>query len=563
MKTMKKLASMLMAVIMMLSLTVTAFAAEPTGSITIQNSETVSVAGKTFAAYKVMDATFVDVNDVKKGVAYTVPAELADFYAGRYTLTKTSPTFDEDVTAKIAAEADLNAFAKDVLAAAKNANVKPTEATAGEAAQEIKIANLKFGYYVIEDKGAATPISALVLDTTTRDAKVTIKADKPAIDKKIDGANDTDPSTDGKVESNNAAIGDKVPYELTSKVPNMTGYTKYFYIVHDTLSKGLAFNNDVVITVDGQKLSKETDYTVSQEVLESGETAVKIVFNDFYNKYKDKTGKEIVIKYSATVDTDAVIGVEGNPNKVNLEYSHNPNITPEGENEPTPGDKENGVIGTTPDVITKTFVTGIKIIKTDVDGNRLEGAEFELKGTRLNTVLVKKDVFTKNSEGTYYKLKDGTYTETAPSDETTDKYESTTDKYVLETTEDKIVKAEEVHYKGVVGSDGVLRFEGLAAGEYEITELKAPNGYNLIKTPIKVTITCKVPGKVTENCTWEVTEPGQVVDGIIELTVVNKTGTELPSTGGMGTTMFYVIGGILVALAAVLMIVRKRMSLER
>ena len=562
MKTMKKLASMLMAVIMMLSLTVTAFAAGPTGSITIENSKTVSVAGKTFAAYKVMDATFVDVNDVSKGVAYTVPAELEDFYAARYELDKTAAAFDQDVTAKIAVEKDMNAFAKDVLAAAKAAKINPTRATAGEAAENVKIANLALGYYVIEDEGAKTPISALVLDTTTKDATVTIKADKPAIDKKIDGDKDTDPSTNGEVEMNNAAIGDKVPYILTSKVPDMTGYTKYFYIVHDTLSKGLTFNNDVEITVGGQTLSKDTDYTVSQTTLDNGETAVKIVFKDFYNKYKDNAGADIVIKYSATIDTDAVIGVEGNPNKVNLEYSHNPNLTPEGVDEPTPGDKENGVTGTTPNEITKTFVTGIKIIKVDEKGNKLEGAEFELKGERLNTVLVKKDVFTESPDGTYYKLKDGTYTKEAPSGND-DLYESTTTKYKLETKTEVIEKAQEVQYKGTVGHDGVLRFDGLAAGKYEITELKAPDGYNLIKTPIKVTIICNLPENGEGNCTWEVTEPGQVVDGIIELKVVNKTGAELPSTGGMGTTMFYVIGGILVALAAVLMIVRKRMSLER
>ena len=561
MKIMKKLASMLLAVIMVLSVSFTTFASGPTGSITIKDSDTVSVAGKTFAAYKVMDATFVDANDVSKGVSYTVPAELADFYAARYTLDKTSATFDQDVTAAIAKEADLNAFAKEVLAAAKTAGIVPTEVTAADSANSVKIANLKFGYYVIEDKGAKTPISALVLDTTTKDAVVTIKADKPALDKKIDGDHDTDPSTSGKTEANNAAIGDKVPYELTSRVPDMTGYTKYFYVVNDTLSKGLTFNDDVEIIIGGQKLTKDTDFTVTANKLPTGETEVKIVFKNFI-QYKTQKDAAVVIKYSATLNEDAVLGTAGNPNKANLEYSHNPNITPEGENEPTPDDKDKGVTGITPDEITKTFVTGIRIIKVDEQGNRLEGAEFELKGTRLNTVLVKKEVFTESPDGTYYKLKDGTYTETAPSGND-DLYESTTVKYQLETKTEKIVKSEEVHYTGVVGSDGVLRFDGLAAGEYEITELKAPDGYNLIKTPVKVTITCGLPENGEGNCTWEVTSPAKVNDGIIELKVENKTGTELPSTGGMGTTMFYVIGGILVALAIVFMIVKKRMSLER
>ena len=561
---MKKLLALALVLVFALSMTAVAFAAPAkTGSITINDSTTVSVSGKTFNAYKILDATLVDSTDASKGISYTVPAELADFYAKRYTLDAKADDFDVKVVEAIAKEEDKFEFAAAVLAAAKAAGVSPKSATAGDSVTSVTIDNLAIGYYVVEDKGAKTPISALIIDTTKPNVEVTIKAAKPSIDKKIDGNTDTDPSTKGEVESNNEAIGDKVPYIVKTSVPDMTGYKKYFFVVNDTLSKGLTFNDDVTITVAGKPLNKGTDFDVESAKLPSGETAVKIIFKDFYNKYKAQTNDEIVIKYSATLNEDAVIGTQGNPNKVNLQYSNNPNVTPHGDSQnpdkPAPEDKD--IIGTTPDMITKTFVTGVEIHKVDEKGNHLAGAEFEIKGTRLNTVLVKTNTFEKNPEGTYYLLKNGTYTQTVPSDETADQYASITDKYAETTKVEKITKSEEVSYKGTVGPDGVLRFDGIAAGEYEITELKAPDGYNLLKKPVKITITCNLPENGEGTCTWTVTEPGKIVgDGIVKLDIVNKTGSILPSTGGMGTTILYVVGGILVVGAAILLFVKKRTS---
>ena len=276
---MKKLTALLLALMMVLCVGLTAYASEPTGSITLKDSPTVSVAGKTFNAYKVMDATMIDPADPARGVSYTVPAEMADFYAGRYTLEKSAPDFNEKVVAGIAAEEDLFIFARDILAAAKEARIVPGTATASSDVHQVVIDGLPLGYYVIEDVGAAAPISALILDTAGN-VDVAIKADKPVIDKKIDGDADTDPSTEGLVDTNTAAIGDKIPYELTTKVPDMTGYRKYFFVVTDVLSKGLTFNNDVSITIDGQSLSSE-QFDVTFSTAESGETTVQIVFKNF------------------------------------------------------------------------------------------------------------------------------------------------------------------------------------------------------------------------------------------------------------------------------------------
>nr|WP_296010590.1 SpaH/EbpB family LPXTG-anchored major pilin [uncultured Blautia sp.] len=566
MKKMKKIASLLLALVMVLGMAVSTSAATETGSITIRDNSnsTVSVAGKTFNAYKILDVkSYTAGKGEEKGtVVYTVPTELKTFFQTRYNLTGNEGDFDAKVTEEISKEPDMFAFATAVLNAAKEANITPRTATAGEKAASVTIDNLPLGYYVVEDTGAATPVSALILDTTNPSVDIKIKADKPGIDKNIDGTKDTDDATTGDVKYNNAAVGDMVPYKLTSKVPDMTGYKKYYFVVNDTLSKGLTFNNDVTITVGNDTKEKNTDYTVTQTKNTDGTTSVEIVFKNFI-QYATNPGADITITYSATVNENAVIGVEGNSNKVKLIYSNNPNIDESGNQEDKPGDQS--PTGKTPDVETRTYVTDLELIKVDQDGVRLTGAEFQITGTKLNTVLVRKDVYTEDENGTYWKLKDGSYTTDDPGSEGMDesKYESTTTKYSKSVETEPIEKAENVNYTATVGTDGVLRFEGLSAGTYIITEIKAPAGYNLLTTPIEVTIGFTAPTAPSTDCTWTYTGTDAVNEtNTNQIIVVNRAGTELPSTGGIGTTIFYVIGGVLVAAAGVLLIVKKRMSKE-
>lgn len=576
MKNMKRIASVLLTLVMLAALAIPAMAAGETGSITINDAANVSVAGKTFNAYKILDLKMVGTD----GYVYTVPAAMKAFYLGRYTdLTGNEGDFDAKVVAKIKAETDLFAFAADALAAAKAANITPGTATAPDGAKSVTINDLPLGYYVVEDAGAATPISALILDTTNPNPSVTIKADKPSIDKNIDGTKDTDDATTGDVKYNNAAVGDEVPYKVTSKVPDMTGYTKYYFVVNDTLSKGLTFNDDVVIKIGSTALTKcshaseaahTSCYTVTSTKNADGTTSVEIVLKNFI-QYKDQVGDPITITYSATVNKDAVIGVAGNPNEVKLTYSNNPNVKDDG----TPGNPDKPTdkspTGKTPESVTRTYVTDIEIIKVDPAGNRLTGAEFKLEGTKLNTVLVRTDVYTEAEDGAYWKLKDGSYTTDDPNTEGMDKnkYESTTIKYSKTVETKEIVKAENVTYTGTVGADGVLRFEGLSAGEYTITEIKAPAGYNLLKDSITVTIGFTAPTAPSTDCTWAYTwnsgeQNGNNVttNNSNTVTVINEAGIELPSTGGMGTTIFYVVGSILVVGAAVLLITKKRMGAE-
>lgn len=575
MKRIKKIASLMLALVMVFAMTITAFATEtnPTtgndnkGSITINSSATVSVAGKKFNAYKILDVQSYTPAEGGNAatVVYTVPDKMKNFYKERYKLTGDEGDFDAQVVKKISEESDMFAFAAAALAAAKTANITPGTATAGADAESVIISDLPLGYYVVEDGGEATPISALILDTTNPNVIAVIKADKPSVDKKIDGDKDTDDNTTGDVENNNAAVGDKVPYKVTSKVPDMTGYTKYYFVVNDTLSKGLTFNNDVAITVGNKTLVKDTDYTVTSTKNTDGTTSVKIVFKNFI-QYKEQTGAAITITYSANVNENAVIGVAGNPNEVTLTYSHDPNQMDDGDPENPDEPDSDSPVGETPKEITRTYVTDIELIKVDPQKNRLTGAEFKIEGTKLNTVLVRTDVYTEDANGTYWKLKDGSYTTDDPNAEGMDqsKYESTNTKYTkgIETT--TIEKAENVTYTGTVGADGVLCFEGLSAGTYTITEIKAPNGYNLLKDPITVTIGFTAPVAPSTDCIWTYTGT-DVVNGTNtnHVTVTNQTGSELPSTGGTGTTLFYLIGGILVLVAGVLLVTKKRMSAEK
>lgn len=556
MKPIKKIASLFLALVVMLSFSVTAFAAGATGSITIQSNTDVSVEGKTFRAYKILDVK----SYTSDSVVYTVPEALKEFYKTRYSLNGNEGDFDAQVVGKIKEESDLFAFAAAALAAAKAANIAPGTATAGEGATSVTISELPLGYYVVEDAGAATPISALILDTTNPDVTLEIKADQPGIEKKIDGETDTDDTTEGLVDYNNAAIGDKVPYVLTTRVPDMTGYTKYYFVVNDTLSKGLSFNGDVTITLGDTTLTKDTDYTVTATENADGTTSVEIVFKNFI-QYKNAEKRNITITYSATVNGQAVIGVAGNPNAVTLTYSNNPNISDSGTTDQPDKPTEGSPVGETPEDETRTYVTAIELIKVDPEGNRLTDAEFTVTGQKTNIVLLRKDVFTKAEEGDYWKLKNGTYTTTEPTEETKADYESITDRYSKEIKAETIQTRESVTATGVVGSDGILRVEGLSAGEYTITEVKAPAGYNLLKTPIVICIDWSAPAASSTDCSWTVSgvEGAVVIGGLVKVTIENNAGTELPSTGGIGTTIFYVLGGALVLAAVVLLVTRKRM----
>lgn len=583
MKTLKKSLAILLAFMLVLTMGVVSFAAE-SYSITVKNSNTsISMEGNTYSAYKLFNVTYSDVTETEGNYAYTITDEFANFQYS-YTTTKdgaevTKKVSGEDLINYLAtlsnnAEA-LDTFAEAALKYATDNNIAAAGTVkAGKGATQATISVPSAGYYLVAGSATAdgnqTVVAACALTTTDPNADVTVKADAPSIEKKI-------VEGEKKVDANTASIGDTVTYELSSKVPNMKGYEKYFFVMNDTLSKGLTYDGDnsMTVKIGDKKLTKDIEYTLESSTDETtGETTITIIFKNFI-QYKEQIGNAVTVTYTATVNENANLSAtEGNTNKVDLTYSNNPNEqgtgTPGNPDKPGEGD----ATGTTPKDKVKTYVTGIKINKIDGKDStkKLAGAKFSISGTAMKVVVTNKEMYKASESGEYYMLKDGTYTTVpAVTDKTSDnynanKYDSTTQKYEKVTVVNKETVATEINTVGYTNENGILTFEGLNAGTYTITELVAPEGYNLLKDSITVTIT---ENATIESANWTVTKKvgtgtAETLiagdDNLFSFKVENNSGNELPSTGGMGTTLFYVIGGLLVVGAGIALITKKRMN---
>jgi fimbrial isopeptide formation D2 family protein/LPXTG-motif cell wall-anchored protein len=670
MKTMKRAFALLLAVVMAMALAIPASAASQYKiTVTNQNTENVSINGKEYKAYKLFDATYsgtttgaVDSTAHSYSIKtdnwfYTNTAakaaldEYFTFTASAGDNTTMLVTVKDGVTFNDAAAYALGEKLGDAIDAATTGG--PTAAATANGSGEKAILDVgSAGYYIVTGKGKAVRpegapeeevIAAVALTTTDPTAEIKAKVDAPSVDKTLEvtpataavaddpATTDVDesaaatPATYGKDKT--ASVGDTVKYKVESKVPDMTGYDKYFFVVNDTLSKGLTVTNantgdllNLVVKVGNTtltaaaaadvtaaenanaalntakaggdaaaiaaaqatydtavaKLKNTYTLTVAPNATDNEQTDVKIVINNFID-YKDNKGDAIVITYEAKVDNDAVIGVAGNPNTVTLDYSNNPNVNPKGLNEP--GDDDDNVTGKTPESKTYTYVAGVKLIKVNPANEKLEGAEFKITGEKINTVVEYGTVYRAPKDGetaTYYKLNDGTYTETAPNENTSGQYAEQTAGYVKDTERKVVETSETVTAQAFTKADGTLEFDGLAAGTYTITEITAPSGYNLLTKPLVIDVGCTLPtaeqiaaGNTT--CTWTYTKNAAAGDnnaapananvtdaGIIEINVVNQSGPELPSTGGIGTKIFYTMGAVLVIGAGVVLVSRKR-----
>lgn len=275
-------------------------------------------------------------------------------------------------------------------------------------------------------------------------------------------------------------VGQKVTYTITGKVPDTTGFSDYTYKITDTMSEGLTFNKDVNVKIGGTDVT--TQCTIRNTPSDDASTGfeLSIPVADFQNQ----VGQTITVTYSATVNEKAVAGVSKNDAK--LEYTNNPD-------------------GSTTSTPSEVKLHSAKIVIDKYDSStktKLAGAKF---------VLMKNDK--------YYKQD--------PDNKAVSWVDSQDGATVVTTDE-----------------NGAATFEGLEDGTYQLKEIEAPQGYNLLASPVEVTI----KGANDDTETLTVTQP-----------VENSTGAILPGTGGMGTTMFYVIGGVLVVGAAVALVARKRM----
>ena len=564
MKHMKKGISFLIAVLLIIGSSINVLAdAAANHVITITNEK----AGHVYEAYQIfkgdLDTTKTILSNIQWGAGVDGISLLADLkeqemYGACNSAADVAEVLvgfgdDSEALEAFAKKADL--YLTSVVAGASNEKTSPyTIPVTGD------------GYYLIkdsEDPGAGDAYTKFILQVV-RDVEVEAKADAPSLEKFI--------VEDGEqTEANNVSVGDRVNYVITSNVPDMDGYEKYFFVVHDTFAQGLTFEEgSVSVSVGGQNLEKSA-YQVITDDLEDNCT-FEIIFKDFI-QYKEQAGAAITVSYSALVNQDAVIGTIGNTNRAHLQYSNNPNVAQNGTegNPDKPGFGD--VTGVTPDEVTISYLTGIELIKIDdsENPNRLQGAEFKISGEKLNQVKIVKGVFTEDESGTYYKLKDGTYTETAPLESTMDRYESAETMYVYEDVVEWITVTEEVDTTAMVGLNGELHFHGLAAGIYTIEEMAAPNGYNLLSEPITVEITFSAPEEVAtgeETAQWKYTVSGAMTqketiaeNGKVQFSVINKAGIVLPSTGGAGVYAFYVIG-IGLAVATIIVDTRKNRKLK-
>lgn len=496
MKNMKKIASLVLALIMAFAMTATAFAEETTYSITINNS----AEGHTYEAYQIFTGD-LSTKDGKKilsnivwgsGVSEAGKTALGDAAAKAETL-KT--------------EDDVIAFAKAVAPYLTTAAGSANTVTDGK----YVISGLKAGYYLVKDKDgsltgdndAYTEYIVKVVENVTANPK----SDVPVVVKKVKDTNDSTSETSGWQDSADYDIGDSVPFQLKATLAsNVSSYTTYKVVFHDILSKGLTYKDDAKVYIDG----KETNgFTVTSTVNADGTTTLTVSCDDV-KALGAGNSSVITVEYTATLNDNAVLGSAGNPNKVYLEYSNNPNKSEAGNNETgnTPEDK----------VIVFTYKTIIN--KVDGENKPLTGAAFKLEK------LIKG---VDGAEDTWVLVKEFTIDEENPATS--------------------------------------FEFAGLDDGTYKLTETKTPAGYNTID-PITFEVTAthsegQEPALTDLNgnkVTGEITFTANTTEGSLSANVVNKAGSTLPETGGMGTTIFYILGGLLVLFAVVFLVAKKRMS---
>lgn len=529
---MKKLVSRFMAVLMamtmILSMSMTAFAAEaPKGTLTVNNT----VAGKTLDLYQIFTATKSGDN-----VAYTLNSAYEGFFQNKITGASklTGEALSEKAYAYVKEQVGDDGskgatFAKDILGWILSASgetktaVESTHSTADTADTKTVIDNLVYGYYVVYPLGATDTSTApgnetvksvtSLVNVTDTTVTINMKSNYPTVVKKVNDKNADDVN-----------IGDTVTYTLTSKVPDMTGYTSYVFNFKDTLAKGLTFGSitsvkigDVTINADTDGTKAENTYTLTTKNNEDGTTEIKIEMNKFLASNANKAGQEIKVTYTATLNKDAVTGFDPNTNKATVEYSNKPGTNEKGESEPS-------IV----DVHTFDF-TIFKYYLKDETQTALANAEFELY--KANTAGNAADTDAKINivdEGK------GVYRQ-ATADEAK----------VTGFTSAKIVSDD----------DGKVLVKGLEAGTYYLRETKAPEGYNKLLSDIKVEIKPvydKTTGKLT-SYSVDYTYNGKTTNGAAitnktdspEVAVENKTGAQLPSTGSKGALMVTLAGIVL------------------
>lgn len=471
-------------------------------STTYKLTLTETTTGHTYEAYQVFkgDLSNGTLSNVEWGSGID-STKTADLIAALKTDNTLSVTFGSVTDAASVAEALSNAKDDDAVAQefamVVSQYLSSAKTSKDSAADKTEISDLSAGYYLVKDKdksqnnkqGAYTRfILKVVADTSAA-----VKSSVPTVEKKVKDTNDSTGETSGWQDSADYDINDDVPYQITGTMPsNIADYTTYKYVFTDTMSKGLTYTaNNAKIMIGDKDVTSSFKETVKTN--EDGTTTVTWTCENL----KAITGvtidanTKVVVTYNATLNENAVIGAAGNSNEVDLTYSNNPNKGGDGDTGKTPKDKN----------IVFTYKTVVN--KVDQDKKSLAGAAFKLEK--------------KQSDGNYKTVKEFT-----------------------------------------AGDATTFEFTGLDDGTYKLIETTTPAGYNTI-SPIEFEIsathdeTSDDPKLLTlsgNTTTGEVTWTADKNAGSLTTSVVNKKGSVLPSTGGMGTTMLYVGGAALAAAAA-------------
>lgn len=391
-----------------------------------------------------------------------------------------------------------------------------------------KSASVPAGYYVIKDKdgsqdGKQDAYTNYIVQVAG-DVKIKPKSSVPTVKKEVKDINDSTETDLGEWQKDaDHDVNDKVCFRLTGTLPeNYATYTTYEYIFHDTMSKGLTFDPASVEIYHGDEKTGtkiDANYTVSTQSGTKGETEITIQFANLKTAVNATSDDKITVVYEATLNEQSVIGSAGNPNKVYLEFSNNPN--------------GNGT-GKTPEDTVTVFTYKVAANKVDGKGKELAGAGFKLskfdkdKGWELVG---------------YQNVKLG-------------------DKGNPVVTDG--------HYEVANATDTSFAWNRIDDGKYKLEEVVTPAGYNTID-PVEFDVVAghanltlsSLSGTKTTGTVGEYTFTSNNAEGSLTTDIVNQSGTVLPSTGGMGTTVFYVVGGGLMAVAVVLLVTKKRMENKR
>lgn len=519
MKHMKKLVSVLLTMVMVFAMTATVFADEgetPTStaySITINNS----VAGHTYEAYQIFtgDLSGTTLSNIKWGSGVSANGQTA--------LQNKYDTADNKSAAGVAealTESNVKDFAKDVAGYLTSPAGSTNTVTDGK----YVISGLTAGYYLVKDKdsslnGADDAYTSYILKVV-ENTTVSPKSAKPTVDKQVydndDGAATGD--NNGWGESADHAINESFQFKLIAKLPADTdfdAYKTYKVVFTDTMSDGVTFKSIASVTVDGVELATD-QYTCTATAGQAGGSWT-LTIKDIKSipNVNLADGADIVVIYNAHLNEKAQVnhesGTTTNQNKVDLQYSNNPNAGGEGE------------LGKTPEDTVWVFTYEVDNTKVDATNNNrpLAGAGFRLYDLTGTTEI---DLIYDSTISAYRPIKSG---ETAEEMKSAD-------------------------------STGVFNIKGLDAGTYVLKETTVPAGYNKCADVTIVISATHVEAADGASATTTLSSESNVTN-----TIENKQGSTLPETGGMGTTIFYVLGSILVLGAAVLLITRKRMGAQR